>query len=327
MRRLSALVLALPLAACEGAQSAMVPLGHEAERLARLFWAMTGAGALILLLVMVLAALAWRGGDRSRAWLSSERAVLSLGVLFPAVALTALLGWGLAVMAGTPGARGPDPGTPRIAVTGEQWWWRVTYALPDGTTFESANEVRLPVGARVALDLRSSDVIHSFWVPALAGKLDMIPGRTNTLTLLAQEPAASRGQCAEYCGGAHALMAFWVVSEEPEAFDAWLAREAAPALPPATPEAREGAALFADWGCGACHAIRGTEAAGVIGPDLTHVGSRRSLAAGILPNTPDDFAAWIERARHIKPAVRMPPYPMIPPGELRLLALYLDGLE
>lgn len=326
MRR-TALLAPLLLAGCEGIQSALAPLGEEAGKIGRLLWTMTAGGTAILVLVLVLTWVALRGGERARTALAGERMVLALGVGLPAVLLTALLAWGVSVMASTPGAEGPDEGTPRLRVTGLQWWWRVEYLLPDGTVVEAANEVHLPAGRRVALDLASADVIHSFWVPALAGKLDMIPGRTNTLTLLPTEPAATRGQCAEYCGGAHALMSFWTVSEPPEAFDAWLAREATDARPPATPEAERGAAVFAENGCGACHTVRGTDAAGRLGPDLTHVGSRRSLAAGVLPNTPEDFALWVERTRHVKPQVHMPSYPMLPPEDLRALGLYLDGLE
>jgi cytochrome c oxidase subunit 2 len=178
----------------------------------------------------------------------------------------------------------PADDTLRVTVTGHQWWWRVVYESPDGTRFESANEVRIPTGRGTAIDLVGADVIHSFWVPNLAGKVDMIPGRTNTLTLQADRAGISRGQCAEYCGGAHALMAFNVVAMEPDDFETWLAAEAAPARTPETPGEEEGLALFLSHGCGACHAIRGTEADGTIGPDLTHVGSRTSLAAGILRN-------------------------------------------
>ena len=183
--------------------------------------------------------------------------------------------------------------------------------------------MRIPVGTPVVLELTSPDVIHSFWVPNLAGKLDMIPGRTNVLTLTATEAGISRGQCAEYCGGAHAFMAFYVIALEGAEYDEWLAHEASDAVRSDS----EGAALFEELGCGSCHAIRGTSATGVVGPDLTHVGSRMSLAAAALPNDAEAFARWIRDNQHIKPGNRMPPYETLGDEELALLANYLEGLK
>ncbi|MBA3447535.1 MAG: c-type cytochrome, partial [Pseudaminobacter sp.] len=206
-------------------------------------------------------------------------------------------------------------------------WWRVVYTTADGRRIESANELRLPAGQPVPVDLTSADVIHSFWVPKLAGKLDMIPGRVNTLTLDASEPGVSRGQCAEYCGGAHALMSFFVIATAAEDFSAWLEREAAEAVKPATEDQLQGHALFIASGCGGCHAVRGTGAKGTIGPDLTHVGGRRTLAAATLPNDVKAFVRWIRDSQHIKPENLMPPYEIFTEAELRQIAAYLDSLE
>jgi cytochrome c oxidase subunit 2 len=227
-----------------------------------------------------------------------------------------------------PALRAPPTDPVRIEVSGEQWWWRVAYHRPGMEPVPSANEVRLPRGRRVELVLVSPDVIHSFWIPSIAGKIDMIPGRVNRLVLEPTRAGVFRGQCAEFCGTSHALMAFAVVVMEPDAFDAWLARAAAPAAPPPpdTPAAA-GAKLFVDLGCGGCHAIRGTGADGVIGPDLTHVGGRETLGAGILPNDHGAFVRWIAATDEVKPDVRMPAFGMLPPPELDALAAYLESLE
>jgi cytochrome c oxidase subunit 2 len=242
------------------------------------------------------------------------------------ITLTILLIYGLAVMRA--GDAEPPPGEPvRIAVIGEQWWWRIVYTDAAGQRFESANELTIPTARPVELTLSTADVIHSFWVPNLAGKVDMIPGRTNRLTLVADRPGVSRGQCAEYCGGAHALMSLFVVALPPAEFADWLdqARRAAPE--PATALARQGQGLFLASGCGGCHAIRGTPAAGRIGPDLTHVGARLSLAAGTLANGEAALARWIRDNQHIKPENRMLPYGIFSDSELGALASYLMSLR
>jgi cytochrome c oxidase subunit 2 len=320
------LALALALGGCEGVQSVIAPEGPQAARIALLFWVLTAGGTVILVGVIVLTAMAMSGRRPPEHWLSGEPLVIGGGLVFPIVLLTALLGYGLFVMrADTAPAAAGD--ALRIAVVGERWWWRVTYRDDSGARFESANEIRIPVGRTVALELTSADVIHSFWVPKLAGKLDMIPGRTNVLTLSADRPGVSRGQCAEYCGGAHALMSFHVVAMPPQDFEAWQQREAGPAQEPQRPIEREGMLLFISHGCGACHAIRGTTASGTIGPDLTHVGSRRSLAAATLPNDTEAIARWIADNQHIKPGNLMPPFRIFSEDELAALAAYLASLR
>lgn len=320
-------VACLPLAACSEIQSALSPQGPEAERVALLSAVLFAGGAAIMISVMLLAALAWFGGERWRGWLGSERAIVAGGVVFPVATLTLLLFYGLVVLRAGHAATADGSNSVRVTVVGEQWWWRVIYEQPDGTAFESANEVRIPTGHPMQVSLVSADVIHSFWVPNLAGKVDMIPGRANRLTLQADRAGISRGQCAEYCGGAHALMAFNLVAMEPADFEAWLAAEAAPASPPIDAAKEEGRALFLSHGCGACHTIRGTGADGTIGPDLTHLGSRTSLAAGILRNDAESIAAWIEDNQHLKPENRMPPFRIFSEAELATLAEYLIGLQ
>jgi cytochrome c oxidase subunit II len=184
--------------------------------------------------------------------------------------------------------------------------------------FATANEIRVPVGRPVELQLKSADVLHSFWVPALAGKLDMIPGRTNVLRVRADRAGEFRGQCAEYCGGPHALMALFVVAEDPQRFEEWTQRQRRPAQA-ANPS-------FISH-CGACHTVRGTAAVGTRGPDLTHVGSRLTIGAGLLPNNAGALAGWIASSQHLKPGNLMPSFEAFSGKELRGLAAYLESLK
>ncbi|RYD41586.1 MAG: c-type cytochrome, partial [Verrucomicrobiaceae bacterium] len=176
-------------------------------------------------------------------------------------------------------------------------------------------------------ELVSPDVIHSFWIPSIGGKMDMIPGRRTRLALYPTRTGTFRGVCAEYCGGSHALMAFPVVVMEKEAFAQWLALQREPAPEPTDPLAARGRELFLSNGCSACHAIRGIGADGVVGPDLTHMGSRLSLGAGILPNDREAFHKWLADTDKVKPSVLMPHFRMLPPEDLQALAAYLESLQ
>ena len=307
-----------------GPQSALEPAGQQADALARLFWQMTAGTAVIWLVVMGLALYAAYTPER-RDLVGARRLIVIGGLVVPSVVLTLLLCYGLALL---PEFLAPaPPGSLRIVVRGEQYWWRVQYHAPGREPVSLANELRLPVNEPVELELESSDVIHSFWVPALAGKVDMIPGRRTRLTLLPTRTGTYRGACAEYCGASHAFMAFPVVVQGKAAFDEWLRQQAAPARQPDDVLTRRGQGLFLAQGCGACHAVRGTEADGRVGPDLTHVGGRLSLAAGLLDNDPSAFDRWVSQTKAIKPGVHMPAFGMLPPPDLAALAAYLDGLE
>jgi cytochrome c oxidase subunit 2 len=216
----------------------------------------------------------------------------------------------------------------QIRVVGRQWWWEVRYEQP-GTAEQIvlANEIRLPSGRPVELLLSSGDVIHSFWVPALAGKVDMIPGRTTRLTLRSDATGKFRGLCAEYCGGQHALMALFVIVQTPEQFAEWLARQARPIAQPSNPFARLGYDAFFRGNCQECHTIRGTPASSTLGPDLTHVGGRQSLAAGVLDNHIGTMAGWIAGAQDVKPGNFMPSPAIYSGVELRALSAWLGSLE
>jgi cytochrome c oxidase subunit 2 len=310
---------------CDGPQSALDPAGRAAEQIARLFWIMAIGAALVWLAMALLAIYAIRGASTAKEKRLAKLLIIGGGAVFPTAILTALLVYGLAMMPNLL-ARAPE-GSLRVEVTGEQWWWRVHYRHPNGAEVDLANEIRLPLGETVEFFLESSDVIHSFWIPALGGKMDMIPGRRTRLVLEPTRLGVFRGVCAEYCGTAHALMTFSVKVVPKEEFDRWFNAQQLPAPTPAEALAIQGHNAFFTNGCSACHTIRGTSADGVIGPDLTHVGSRLSLGAGILPNDPEAFHRWIARTDELKPGVQMPHFGMLPSEELRALALYLDSLE
>jgi cytochrome c oxidase subunit 2 len=313
------------LSACGDRQSVLNPKGPDALQLSHLTWLLFAFGTAILALVVAATAVAILGSDRSRTFLASARTVVWAGVVFPVVTLTLLLSYGLWLTRAN--AVSPhDPAALRVAVVGAQWWWRVTYEHR-GTTVDSANEIRIPAGRSVIFTLGSADVIHSFWVPNLGGKLDMIPGRTAQLRLRADQPGVFRGQCAEYCGGPHALMALEVVALSESDFETWLEDQAKPAIEPTSSEARRGRDLFLSAGCGACHTVRGTPAAGNVGPDLTHLASRRSVGLDTLPMTEANIRRFIVDGQHIKPGNLMPPFRIFTDVDLDAITTYLAGLR
>jgi cytochrome c oxidase subunit II len=214
-----------------------------------------------------------------------------------------------------------------IRVRGFQWWWDVTYpgARP-AESFKTANEIHIPINRTVRIQLDAADVIHSFWVPSLAGKQDLIPGRTNDIRFSATRAGIYRGQCAEFCGLQHARMAMIVVAHEPDAFETWRQSELKTAIEPADAEERAGQQLFVSKACSGCHTVRGTAAAGTTGPDLTHVGSRRTIAAGVLETTRGSLAAWIADPQTIKPGNNMPLVPLTA-NELHAVSAYMAGLK
>ncbi|WGF87449.1 cytochrome c oxidase subunit II [Marinivivus vitaminiproducens] len=317
--------LSIALAACTGRQSALAPGGVEAAAVAHLFWVMLTGAALVWLAVMMLVLYAGRSRRRVHSHETGGRLILWGGAVFPVVTLTLLLAYGLWLMPSIRPLAEEDPGL-RIEVSGERFWWRVRYVpMAGGPPVETANDIRIPVGERVEFVLTSPDVIHSFWIPPLGGKMDMIPGRTNRLTLEADRPGSHRGVCAEFCGTSHALMAFTVEAMEREAFDTWLKGQARPVA--AEQAQARGHDVFMAQGCNACHTIRGTEANGVIGPDLTHLADRPTLAAGIIPNEPDALARFIREPDWVKPDVHMPGYGMLPDADLDALVAYLGSLR
>lgn len=319
------IVLAATGAACAGTHSALTPAGVDAERAAGLTWLMS-IGAIVIWIAVV--ALGWLYGrphneapDRRRDWWL----IVFGGVIVPLVVLTSLLVYGLRELPAYL-TRAPE-GSLVVDVVGKQWWWDVRYRPAGGGEIATANEIRLPVGEPVQFRLASDNVIHSFWIPALGGKMDMIPGRLTYLRLEPTRTGTFLGTCAEYCGTAHALMRLQVIVMEPDEFREWLALQASEATPASDSLAVRGAEAFLTHGCGACHRVRGTAADGAIAPDLTHVGGRRALGAGIRPMTPGELRRWIADASAVKPGAHMPPFTMLPSGDLDAMAAYLGALR
>lgn len=302
------------------------PAGPFSEKITILAWALFGIAVVTTLVVAISFWAAVWGPASVKRRFGGEKLIWAGGVAFPVVVLTGLLVWGLALTQDL--SRKPTGDELRIRVAGEMWWWRVSYLDANSREFAwDANEVHIPVGRPVIFEVTSNDVIHSFWIPRLAGKIDMIPGRVNTLRLTADRPGSYGGQCGEYCGGAHALMGFVAVAHPPAEFERVLAARAAPARPPASPVTLAGYQVFGASGCGACHAVRGTPYNGLAGPDLTHVGARRSLGAGILPNNQGTLGGWVSNVHDIKPGARMPPYQVLSGEELLSVSAYLDSLK
>ena len=318
------------------------PAGPYADSVTLLAWVLFAMGAAVTGIVMAALYVAIWGKPRWKRWLGGERSILIFGVAFPALVLAGLLVWGLTLTASL-----TDPITgreARIRVTGHMWWWDVEYLDAAGRVVRrDANELHLPVGRPVVLELRSADVIHSFWVPNLSGKEDMIPGRTNRLKVQANRAGRFGGVCAEYCGGPHALMGFVAIAHEEPEYRRWLAAQpiapaqAAPQRVPgqlpsatrttpagSTRAALDGEALFMGNGCAACHRVGGTQANGLSGPDLTHVSQRLTLGAGVLPNNRGTLRGWIGDSQSIKPGNRMPTYDMLSAQELDAIAAWLE---
>lgn len=313
------------LASCGGMQSALDPAGEEASQVATLFWAMTIGGTLIWAGVVALALYASRWKSEQLSETAATRLIFWGGVVFPVTVLTALLGFALWLMPSLRPFAGGEEARLRIEVVGSQYWWRVVYHRPDRPPVISANEIRLPVDERVEFALSSADMIHSFWIPALGGKMDLIPGRTNRLSLKATKSGSYRGQCAEFCGLSHARMAFPAIVMEPADFEAWLDARQVPS--PGVAASPAGQAIFIREKCGECHRVDGTEAQGTSGPDLSHVGSRLTIGAGVLENDAEMMGRFVAHSSSIKPGSHMPPYLDLSAEERDAMAGWLKGLQ
>ncbi|MFD1324193.1 cytochrome c oxidase subunit II [Micromonospora sonneratiae] len=315
----------LVLTGCGGdSPSTLDPAGYGARRVEGLWWVLFWISVVIFVEVMVI--LGWalvfrrRVGTRVRTN-DPIRFVALTGAGLPIIILVAVYGLGLRDLAAL--GDHPDESAVTIDVIGHKWWWEVRYAGTDGVT---ANEIHIPVDETVRVRLRTDDVLHSFWVPELMPKMDLITGRTNETWLHAERTGSYRGQCAEYCGLQHAHMSLQVVAQPRAEFDAWLTRLAAPAPTPRTEAQRRGQVAFVQGTCAACHTVRGTAANGVVGPDLSDVGARWSLGAGALPNDRGHLGGWIANPQTGKPGNAMPPQP-VPAAELPNLIAYLESLK
>jgi cytochrome c oxidase subunit 2 len=307
-------------------QSILQPAGPQAGRIEDLWWLMLWVLTAVYALVMIalLAGIARRKREvvvderRLGRWVGGATAVsvvVLLGLLVASVSTSSALE-SLA-----------RPDALSIDLVGYQWWWQVKYSNPQPSRqVTTANEIHIPVGQPVRIRATSRDVIHSFWVPSLHGKKDLIPGHDTELWIRADRPGIYRGQCAEFCGLQHAHMALLVIAESPRQFTAWLERQRQLGTPPATPLQARGRAVFESQACPLCHTVQGTGAAGSAGPDLTHLASRRTLAAGTLANTPGNLGGWISDPQSIKPGNRMPAV-ALGSDDLGALLAYLEALR
>jgi cytochrome c oxidase subunit 2 len=317
-------------------QSVLQPAGVQAVRIAHL-WHLTllvcaVVFALILLALIVALLRSGRSSERTAPDLSSSKRTergptraVRMATAASVIGLAALLAadiWTDRAL-----SRLPAADAVRVQMIGHQWWWEMRYLDADGKPdFVTANELHVPVGRAVIIDLDSPDVIHTFWVPNLHGKKDMIPGRAATIEFRADQAGAYRGQCAEFCGAEHALMAFFVTAQPDAEFQAWMRARREPAAAIADGLLRQGHDLFIARACASCHAVRGTEAAGTVGPDLTHLASRPDLAAGTVLNNAANLAAWITNPQSLKPGTTMPATPLTA-EEQRAVVAYLGSLR
>jgi cytochrome c oxidase subunit 2 len=305
--------------------------GPAVDPITQLGW---GLGVVSVLVVLIIGLLLLGGIFRKRAIPSEPEALtvssdtggmswLYIGVGISSVVLAVCMVWTFMTVRAV--ARSPGAPALTIQVTASQWWWSVKYQNADSArVFTTANEIHIPVGRPVRFELISSDVIHSFWIPQLAGKMDVIPGQVNSTWLQADKAGTYRGQCAAFCGVQHAHMALFVVAEAPADFAAWESRQLSETPPPSGAEATRGHEVF-ETHCAVCHTIRGTAPAGIRGPDLTHLMTRRTIAAGLLPNTPGNLAGWIANSQSLKSGARMPNQQLTGP-ELIAVTSYLRTL-
>jgi cytochrome c oxidase subunit II len=306
-------------------QNMLDPSGPYAARIAELWWLMLGVCAAVFVAVLAAFLIALARGRRAAAYRNNYPVAVSGAVAVSTLLLLFLIG--ASVLTDRALAKIGQENALKIEVVANQWWWMARYddATPS-RMFTTANELHIPVGRPVTLTLKSSDVIHSFWVPNLHGKKDLIPGRVATLTIKADKPGTYRGQCAEFCGHQHAKMAFLLVAQPQAEYDAWASAQRKPATDPSGAREQKGRELFVQGTCGTCHAVSGTPAQGMLGPDLTHFASRRTIGAGALPNTREALEGWIADPHRSKPGVRMPAHSLAD-DDMQALLAYLGTLK
>lgn len=326
---MAAVGTALLATACGGNQSMFNPQGPTARSMADLGWFLIALCSAIYIAVMVALAMALTrrrhetdSSPETTARLTRNVVLASAGTVVVLVALA------VATFAADRGLNSPSgPGAVTIDVVGNQWWWNFQYRDVSPNDFVSVpNELHVPTGVPIHIKAQSRDVIHSFWVPNLHGKRDLIPGIVTNTWFQADTPGVYRGQCAEFCGHQHANMALQVVAEPMDRFLAWIAHQRQPAADPSTDETRRGRDVFMQSTCATCHTIRGTDAGSRVGPDLTHVGSRMMIASGRLPNTRENLERWIANPQAFKAGVRMPAH-RLADADLSALVSYLRSLR
>jgi cytochrome c oxidase subunit 2 len=327
------------LTACGGGvHSATNPVGPQAANISKIWWLMFYVCSAVFIIVLAVLAVAliksWKNqandetpqldlpeeSKKRRTNVVLASVVATVVILFVFLIYSFVIGRGLtSELASKNGVV--------IELTGHQWWWEVRYDNVDASSiFTTANEIHIPVGVPVTLSLKAADVIHSFWVPNLHGKKDLIPGKISTIWIQADQPGVFRGQCAEYCGFQHAHMALWVIAEPQEQFNNWLKSQTQEAATPFTDSAKRGQQIFLSSSCVMCHTISGTPAGSNIGPNLTHVASRQTIAAATLENTREHLASWVNDSQRIKPGNHMPPS-SFSNNDLQPLLDYLQSLK
>jgi cytochrome c oxidase subunit 2 len=335
-------LLALFLAGCATVQSTSNTHGPAAASIARLSHAMSITFLITIFVMWALLAIALKKNRGSlqehmpidigggQAWVAIG------GIAIPLLVLSIFFFLGLDLLADFPihGDHGAmDMGSmaarskPDILIIGHQWWWEVHYLGDENQQVLTANEIHIPAHRSINIELRSADVIHSFWVPGLHGKVDVLPGNVNFIRIEASEPGSYVGQCAEYCGKQHANMHILLIAQEPAVFDDWLANQRKPAVEPTNPDTIAGKEAFLAGPCFQCHSIRGIPAAGRFGPDLTHIGSRKEIGADSFPNDNAYLEGWITNAQSLKPGCKMPNITQYDGAQLRSLVAYLRQLQ
>jgi cytochrome c oxidase subunit 2 len=329
-------VTACATASCSGAQNMMAPAGPAAQRIAAIGWfvliVFTAVTLVMWLLIFWLAARRRGTIAEHLPWDAPEdrRWIVVGGFTIPAIAFATIFVVMLRTMAAFPMGDGEMYHMPaNVRLIGHQWWWEVQYLEGgiDRETVTGANEIHIPAGMPVDIDLETHDVIHSFWVPQLHGKVDLVPGMVNRIRVQADQPGTYRGECAEYCGAQHAHMILYVIAHSRQDYQTWLDRTRQPAVTPSDAFAHHGQDVFMRSECVRCHTIRGTNARGTAGPDLTHLASRRGIAANTFPNETATLAAWVTHAQSLKPNAQMPDITAFTGEELRALVAYLQTLR
>lgn len=325
---------ALVLSSCGSMDWMGDPSGPDSRDIATLTWVSSLAIVAIVLIVWVI--LAYLIARRTRGSLAEHMPhttktgmgwIYIWGLAVPGVLLLAGLIASVVLMYSA-SVHQHAHAEPEITVTGHQWWWQVRYhGKTSDETFDTANEIHIPAGRPVLIGLRSSDVIHSFWVPKLHGKVDLVPARSNTIMLEADVPGRYEGQCAEFCGAEHAMMRLVVVAQSETEYAAWKIAQHGPSIYPTQEPEIHGLEVFEQRSCGLCHTIRGTHALGTVGPDLTHLGSRTMIGANSYPNNRAYLQGWIVRPHSLKPQVLMPNLFQMTGDDINALALYLGSLK
>jgi len=330
----AAVVAMAATAACRGVQDMMAPAGPAAHRIAVLGWVVliTFIAVTVVTWLLILWVVRLRRGqlvthlpidaDEDRRW------IVVGGFIIPVVILGVIFVVMLKNMSAFP-MGDAEMGTPAdIRVTGHQWWWQIEY-LAGGVSehVEGANEIHIPVGRPVDIELRTRDVIHSFWVPRLHGKVDLVPEVENRIRIQADDQGTYRGQCAEFCGAQHSKMRILAIAQAPDEYHAWLESERKPGADPADPHAKSGQQIFLSGPCSMCHQVRGTIAGGRVAPDLTHIGSRKMIAANVYRNNDAYLEAWITHAQSLKPESQMPNLTQFTGQQLTDLVAYLRQLQ